>query len=83
MESNVQIINFCNERNEQSISVVISVYLGMGIAIALISIYLYFNQYLSSNVVIISEILLIFLFDYILYKYILNKGESLFRKINI
>jgi ABC-2 type transport system permease protein len=78
-------MHFKNETEvvKQSISVVISVYLGMGIAIALISIYLYFNQYLSSNVVIISEILLIVLFDYILYKFILNKGESLFRKINI
>ena len=68
---------------KQSMSSMISVFIGVGIFIITIFCFVYFNKYLSINVLIILNIIILLISSIILYLVLINRCIKDYRKINV
>lgn len=68
---------------KQSMSSMISVFLGMGILIGSILIIIFLSDYIKLNILLVLHVLLITIISIILYLYLMKYGTKEYRKINV
>ena len=68
---------------KQSMSAMISTFIGMGISMGSIFLIMYLNKYLDINLVLLFHLLVLTIISIIGYIYLMKKGSIEYSKINV